>query len=100
MSITVTWDKSPNAAQAQPTITHIERSENGGAFGEIIAKPYGETFQGLTHVDSSVVLGTSYVYRVVFSNATGPSIPSTVTPPVIAALPLPLPPTNVKAVQS
>lgn len=100
MPITVTFTVCSNASQAQPTTAHIERSENGGAFVEVLATPYVETIPGRTFVDTTAVSGGTYAYQIFFSNVDGPGDPSAATPTVTLQRPKPLPPTTVKAVQS
>jgi hypothetical protein len=89
--ITVVWQPSPNSASSLPTNTHLERSDNGGSFTEVMARAYGETAAALTYLDQNVIGGHSYTYRQRFEGPSGFGAYSPVSAPVSFPLPPPLP---------
>jgi len=52
----------------------IEVSTNGGAFTQLVTLPPRNNTGGMTYVDSTVVLGNTYTYRVAAFNANGLSL--------------------------
>ena len=85
-SVTVAWvDNATNESSYR-----LERSANGGAFLLWIVLPSNST----AYVDTSVVAGSTYAYRVVASNSSGNAAASNVASVVVPGIP-PLAPTSL-----
>jgi len=74
----------------------VMRSTNNGAYAQIATVPASANSGGqVTYVDTTVIGGNTYVYRVAATNALGDSLPSNTVQVVF--LTLPAAPTNLTA---
>jgi hypothetical protein len=89
--VSLTWRDNAN----NETGFYVEASMNGGAFTQIASLPARAGTGNLTYVDTTVVLGNTYAYRVVAYNANGLSLYSNT---VTILVDVPAAPSNLIAI--
>lgn len=92
-SLTATLQAGPQVSlaftdtAANETGFIIERATNGGAFTPIATAPARNGTGGVTYLDTTVIPGNSYAYRVAATNVAGPSAYTNTATVVIPAVP-------------